>query len=75
MNKREALIDSVITELPDDVEDAVVDQIQEAVGEILYDMYNQFEDIRSALDEFNIENLDKIEDARKIADEMATKLY
>lgn len=56
-------------------EDATEDERYESMKSAIDDIEGKFSEIKDLLDDFNLDNLDKIVEAYEIAKECATDLY
>lgn len=58
-----------------DILDKFDDELHEDVNDVVNHFESKFQEIRDLLDGFSFDNLDKIEDARNLADNLAGELY
>ena len=58
-----------------DILDKFDDDLHEDVNDVVNHFESKFQEIRDMLDGFGFDNLDKIEDARNLADRLADELY
>lgn len=51
------------------------DELHKEINDVIDHFESKFQEIRDMLDGFSFDNLDKIEDARNLADNTADELY